>query len=253
MQEKNHRLLQVSLEILTTIADSGEQVSFKEITTWFSLPKSTLHNLVQTLCNTGYLEKNEETGKYAIGISCFQTGMAFRKANPFKKQARKIVENVSLSCNETTHFAVLERTDVVYIYKYDSTQSIRVYSEVGRKVPAHATAIGKALLSGYTDDQVRALYPSEELPALTAHSITSLDILLEQLREIRRNSIAFEHEESSPYVKCIAVPVLNSKGFPAAALSLALPIYREDANTQKLIQLLMDAKKELEQLYALYE
>lgn len=253
MQDKNHRLLQTALEILNYVADSTDPVSFKAITERFSLPKSTVHNLVQTMNNLHYLEKNQDSGKFSVGIRCFQSGNAYRKMRPFQVKAGEIVEKLSQACNETTHFAVLQNTDVIYIYKYDSTHSIRVYSEVGKKVPAHATAIGKALLAGYSDDEIRALYPSGELPALTAHSITSVDILVEQLHEVRRTSVAYEFEESSPYVKCIAVPIMNRNRFPIAGLSLALPIYREETNTQNLIHLLLKAKSELEELYALYE
>ena len=150
MQEKNHRLLQCALEMLNYVADCGQPVSFKELSDTFDFPKSTIHNLAQTMANLGYLQKNNGTGKYTIGIRCFQTGNAFRQSNLFLNMAKEIVERLCLESNETTHFAVLEGTEVIYMYKFDSNQPIRVHSQVGKKIPAHTTAIGKALLSGYS-------------------------------------------------------------------------------------------------------
>ena len=253
MEGKNHRLLQCALEILNDVSDRQEPVSFKEICETAQMPKSTVHNLVQTLFNMNYLSQDPITGKYTVGMRSFITGNAYRVTNPAQIMAKEIVERVARQSNETTHYAVLEGTDVVYIYKFDSTHSIRVYSQVGKRVPAHVTAIGKAILSGYTDEELRSFYPDPVLPALTPSSITSLDALLVQLRQVRATSVAFENEESSPQVKCIAVSVMNTKGRPVAGLSLAMPVYRGEDDTPALARLLLDAKQELEQLYALYD
>ena len=252
MGDKNHRLLQISLNVLDYIAAQDQPVSFRDIQNTFELPKSTLHNLIHTLSNSDYLQKSEETMKFSIGIRCFQTGNAFRRANPFFVMADEIIGKIAASCNETTHFAVLEGSDVIYIYKYDSTHSIRVHSEIGKKMPAHTTAIGKALLSTLSDTTVRSLYPVEPLPSLMPNSITSIDKLLEQLDEIRKTNVAYEYEESSPQVKCIAVPIVNKYGAPIAGLSLAMPIYREELNMKKLSDQLLNAKRELEALHSLY-
>jgi DNA-binding IclR family transcriptional regulator len=252
MLKSGHRLLQNALEILNFVADNPEPVTCRHLHEAFPLSKSTMYNLIQTMINSGYLEK-DAAGQYSVGIRCFRTGSAFRVLNPFKRRAKEIVEGVCIACNETTHLAVLEGTDVVYIYKFDSTQAIRIYSQVGKKVPAHTTAIGKALLSGYSDDEIRSFYGTSKLPVLTPKSINSVKVLIEQLREVRRTSIAYEQEESTPYVKCIAVPIMNSNNFPIAAMSIALPIYREDKVIKKMLPVLLDAKKKLENLYAMYE
>jgi DNA-binding IclR family transcriptional regulator len=252
MPEKTHRLLQNALEILDWVADSPEPTTSKKLREIFKFSKSTLYNLVYTLVNVGYLEK-DALGRYTIGIRCFKTGNAFRVSNPFMVKAKEIVEELNMLSNETTHLAVLEGIDVVYIYKFDSTHAIRIYSQVGKKIPAHTTAIGKALLSGYSDDEIRRLYPEVKLPALTRNSITSVKVLIDQLREVRRTAIAYEQEESTPYVKCVAAPVMNSKEIPIAGISVALPVYREDEDVKKIIPLLLEAKHKLERLYVLYE
>jgi DNA-binding IclR family transcriptional regulator len=251
MHEKEHRILKYTLEMLDRIADTTNPLEIKEILDMFPLSRSTVYNLLQTLVNMGYLEK-DSGGHYSIGIRCFRTGNAFRASNPFINKARDIVERVNKICKETTHFALLEGTDVIYLYKFDSAHAIRIHSEIGKKIPAHTTAIGKAMLSCYSDEDIEALYPNGKLPSQTPKSITSIKVLIGQLREVRRTSIAYEQEESTPYVKCIAVAIVNAQNFPVAGLSIAMPIYRDEKDINKMIPLLLDAKKELEDLNALY-
>lgn len=253
MNGKNHRLLEQSFEILNLIAAKGEPVSFKEICERIQLPKSTLHNLVQTLSNLNLLSRKEDSNKYTIGLKCFELGNAYLSSNPFYNMAKEVIEAASIKCNETTHFAILNGTDVVYLYKFDSTQPLRIFSHVGKRVPAHATAIGKALLSGYSDDEIRRMYSDPLLPSMTPNTITSVDVLLEQLREIRRTNIAYEKEESSPYIQCYAVPILNKQGFPVAGISISVPVYREENDTQKLVHLLLEAKEQLNNILRLYD
>ncbi|MDR1469436.1 MAG: IclR family transcriptional regulator [Spirochaetaceae bacterium] len=252
MEKKGHRLLQCAFEILDAVADSDAPLGFKDICALFDLPKSTIHNLVQTMLNMEYLRK-DLTGRYRIGIRCFKTGNSFRLSDPFTAHARKIVEELHQTCNENTCFAVLDRTDVVYIYEFDSTQVLRVYAHDEKRKPAHATALGKALLSGYTDEEIRALYPSEQLQIFTPKTLCSLDALVEQIREVRRSHVAYDLEETHPHVNCIAVPVMNSNGFPVAALSFTFPTFREEVTQEQLLTLLQAAAKKMEELYRLYE
>jgi len=253
MQAKKHRILEYSFEIIDFIASKPESVQFKEICEHVGLPKSTTHNLVQTLVNLNILSKKGDLNKFTIGLKLFELGNAYLSSNPFYSMAKDVVEAISLKCNETTHFAILDGTDVVYLYKFDSTHALRIFSHVGKKVPAHATAIGKALLSGYTDEEIRQIYANHTLPSLTPNTITSLDTLLEQLREVRRTNVAYEKEESSPYVQCYAVPILNRQNFPIASISISFPIYREENDNQKLINLLLDSKRQLENLLRIYD
>ena len=253
MQAKNHRILEQSFEILNLISSKSKSVSFKEICENIELPKSTIHHLVQTLANLNLLSKNVDSGKFTIGLRCFEIGNAYLSSNPFYAMAKEVIEATSIKCNETTHFAILNGTDVIYLYKFDSTQPLRIFSHVGKRVPAHATAIGKALLSGYDDEKIHQMYPNPVLPSMTPNTITSVEVLLEQLKEIRRTNVAYEKEESSPYIQCFAVPILNKQGFPIAGISISVPLYREENDTQKLINLLLDAKEQLKNILMLYE
>ncbi|WP_373218162.1 IclR family transcriptional regulator [Ruminococcus sp. 5_1_39BFAA] len=246
MEQKNHRLLQCALEILQYIAKQPKGVSFKEICTITDLPKSSTHNLVQTMCNMNFLQKKENYNEYRIGLNCFEVGNAYLSTNPFYSTAKEIVENVSMRCNQTSHFGILNGHDTVYLYKFDSNQPLRIASHTGKRIPAHATAIGKALLSGFTNNELLELYKDYVMEPMTSHTITSLDELAAQIEEVRRTQTAYESEESSPYVRCIAVPIHNRMGKVIAAISVSFPIYRADLDTAPFLDALFDAKRQLE-------
>jgi DNA-binding IclR family transcriptional regulator len=113
--------------------------------------------------------------------------------------------------------------------------------------------LGKAMLSGYSDEEIYSFYGEIKLAVLTPKTITSLKVLMDQIREVRRTSIAYDEEESTPKVKCVAVPVFDANKKPVAGVSVSFPVYYESKEVEKVIPLLLEAKKELEDLYALYK
>ena len=115
------------------------------------------------------------------------------------------------------------------------------------------TAIGKALLSSCPDEKLMSLYPEENLPTCTPRTISTRQELLRQIREIRETGVAYEEEESVPYIKCYATPVLDHYGVAIAAISIAMPIMKNQEETEKTRQALWEAKMQLESvLRALY-
>lgn len=245
-QNKNHRILESALEIMQFIAEKTEYVGFKEICEAFNMPKSTTYNLLQTMTSMNFLQKNTDNGRYTIGLKCFEVGNAYLALNPFYTRAKEVVESISLTCNETIHFATLDGTEVVYLYKFDSTQPLRIFSHIGKRIPAHATAIGKAILSGLSNEQLIALYPNKKLPVMTENTIFDRDVLFKQLEIIRKEGVAFEREESTPFIQCFGVPILSKQNNPVAGISISLPIMRKLNDKANLIKLLQEGKRELE-------
>lgn len=117
-----------------------------------------------------------------------------------------MVKQAAYGCGETCHFAVLDGKDALYLFKEESPEPIRMISSAGKRIPAYSTAIGKALLSRYTDEEIRKMY-SDGLKKLTENTITDMDELLSQIRKIRVDKMAYETEESSHNITCIAVPI----------------------------------------------
>ncbi|EJX02042.1 transcriptional regulator, IclR family [gut metagenome] len=159
----------------------------------------------------------------------------------------QIMEHLVSRCQETCQLAILDQGQVFYVEKVDSNQTIRTITRVGDRRPANATALGKALLSGLTDQEVRELY-AEGLPHLTEQTITDMETLLAQLSEIRAGGFALEQGESTPQLACSALP-LRQRDRVFAAMSVAVPLFRATEEKQALIRsCLLEAREAIELL-----
>jgi DNA-binding IclR family transcriptional regulator len=216
-----------ALDILELFLD-GRPHSAPDITTRLDLPRTSVHELVTTLAHRGYLVATpNRPGHYRLGVPLFHLGSVFAEQVDLAREGRAVAERVAAECAETTQVAVLDGTNVVYVAKVDGTHPVRLVSSVGRRLPAHCTAVGKMLLAALPEKEFDAHYPRDvALPAMTPHSITSPDLLCRQLAEIRRRGIATEFCESNPDVACVAAPIRDSSGTVVAALSVSVPTQR---------------------------
>ncbi|MFR2030066.1 MAG: IclR family transcriptional regulator [Collinsella sp.] len=114
------------------------------------------------------------------------------------------MRKVVASCGETCQLGVLDHGRVLYISRVDSPQHIRLSSEIGKTLPAHCTAIGKAILSRWDEELVRSLLPVP-FEKTTEHAVKHIDDLMRQLEEVRRCGFAYDHQRWQG-VECIAVP-----------------------------------------------
>ncbi|HEY0807507.1 MAG TPA: IclR family transcriptional regulator [Pseudonocardiaceae bacterium] len=216
-----------ALDILELFLD-GAPHSAPDITTRIGLPRTSVHELVTTLAQRGYLVAAPgRPGHYRLGVPLFHLGSVFAEQVDLAREGKEVVAQVAAECAETAQIAVLDGTNVVYVAKVDGTHPVRLVSSVGRRLPAHCTAVGKMLLSALPEDEFDVHYPrGVALPAMTPHSITSVELLSGQLTEIRKRGIATEYCESNPDVACVAAPIRDSSGAVVAALSVSVPTQR---------------------------
>lgn len=248
MAEKNHRVLENAIRILELVSKNNG-LTLTDICNTLEMPKSSAYILLNTFVNVHYMKKNQKTGLYTIDIGVFELGTRFTDNNEFYRNAREILETIVSEVDETAHLAVLEGTNAVYVCKHESSKTVRMVSSVGKRLPAHASAIGKALLSGYTDQQIRVMYEGKLLERFTEHTITDMEKLLEQINKVRLEGFALESEESTPGVECIAVPIKSRfSGCVEAAVSISVPIIRSRGNMGQYRETLSKAKQSLETL-----
>lgn len=246
MAQEQHRATTRVLDILERLVVSEHGMTLTELAQSLDAPKSSLFPIIHTLEERRYLQQNYGTGRYTIGPGALVLGTAF-SSNGGMEPVIQVMKQMVAACHETCQFGILDHGNVLYVAKEDSTQTIRMISWVGRRLPANATAIGKALLSGLRDDEVRALY-ANGLPRLTEHTETNMQALLAQLDAIRAGEIATEREESTAQLACWALP-LRRDGKVFAALSVAVPLFRCEATKIGQVCLcLREAQAEMEQL-----
>lgn len=205
-----------------------ESISAPEITDRLGLPRTTVHEIVSTLAGRSYLVPIAgQPTRYRLGARLFQLGGQFAEHVDLTREGQIVAERMAAQCDETVHVAVLEGTDVYYVAKVDSTHPVRMVSAVGRRLPAHCTAVGKVLLSGLSPDAFAARFATgDELPAMTSRSITSVSQLRDHLANVRAGGLAYDDCESNEAVRCIASPVRDHTGAVVAAMSISVPTVR---------------------------
>jgi len=218
-------------------------LSAPQITDLLRLPRTTVHELLATLVERGYLDAVVGAPtNYRLGLRTFQLGSQFADRLDLVREAQEAAQRVAQACDETVHVAVLDGADVVYIAKVDSTLPVRMVSAVGRRLPAHCTAVGKVLLSGLSAEALDARYPpGGALVVMTPNSISSLSQLRSQLDRVRRDLVAYDDCESNDAVHCVAAPVYDHTGRMAAAISISVPATRWQAERAATLSTLVRA------------
>ena len=216
--------------LLEHLADGGGSLSLSELAVRSHLPMPTIHRLIRSLVNQGYV-RQETSKRYALGPRLIRLGESASRmlgswAMPY------LVELVD-TYGETTNMAMLEGDACVYVAQVPSPRAMRMFTEVGRFVMPHCTGVGKAILSTLPDPDVRALLGRTGMPPRTEHTITSPDAMVAALGVVRKQGYAVDDGEQEPGVRCVAVPI---RGLPfRAALSVSGPSSRVTAEQVPLI------------------
>lgn len=228
-----------------------ETLAAPEVVRALDLPRTTVHELLSTLAARGWLVTVDgDVSRYRLGVRAFELGNVYLRSLDIAQSARRVAAELADTTGETVHVGVLDEDQVVYIAKVDSIHPVRLVSSVGGRLPAHCTAIGKALLSGASDAQLDELFPmGKELIALTPRSIRDPVKLRTELRRVRKQGVAHEVRESNPEAACVAAAVRDSSGRVVAAMSISVPTSRWGAaRRRELGALVVDAASQLSRL-----
>lgn len=189
------------------------------------LPLPTIHRLLRSLAHNGYV-RQEPSRRYALGPGLIRLGETAGRA--LGSWALPCLAELVSEIGETANMALLEGDAVVYVAQVPSPHSMRMFTEVGRRVQAHSTGVGKALLAQLPDAQVLDLLRRTGMPPRTPRTLTDPVVLLAELGEIREQGWAVDDAEQEVGVRCVAVPIL---GGPArAAMSVSGPSGRMTAS-----------------------
>jgi IclR family transcriptional regulator, KDG regulon repressor len=192
------------------------------------LPRTSVHELVTTLADRGYIEVADGgPTRFRLGMRLFQLGSQFAEQLDLVREAQDAATEVAAACDETVHVAIRDGDSVVYVAKVDSTHPVRMVSAVGRRLPAHCTAVGKMLLSGLTAQALDETYPrGQDLVAMTPNSISTRARLRAHLAQVRARGVAYDECESNDSVRCVAAAVRDRSGDMVAAMSISVPAAR---------------------------
>jgi DNA-binding IclR family transcriptional regulator len=214
------------LDLIEELAAAPEGLPFGDLSRHLGLPKSSLHGLLTVLTERGYVAFDPEQRMYSLGIRVWEAGQAYVSHHNLEREALPVMRRVVEAINETVQLAVLDGIENVYLAKVDCSHPLRLQSEIGKRLHAHATGLGKVLLAFLPPDELRDRLAGQSLPLFTSNTIRDLDTLLPTLDEIRRRGFAMDNQEYTPGLVCVAVPIFDRDDRVPVALSASIPLSR---------------------------
>jgi DNA-binding IclR family transcriptional regulator len=215
-----------ALSILDLLTRTEQALTFGEIADALGYPRSSLHGLLRTLHDRGWITLDPATRRYSLGIRAWEAGNAYLRAVDLADRARPYISRVRDALDETVQVAVLDGRHNVYITKAEGGQRLVLDSEVGRRLEAHATGQGKVLLAGLDPQELDTRLTGVTLERFTDHTITDHAALRAELDRIQARGYAEDNEEYTIGVHCVAVPVRDRTGAVTAAMSISVPTVR---------------------------
>ena len=210
------RSLERAFDLLEHLADAGGEMALSELTEVSGLPMPTIYRLMRTLVNHGYA-RQAPSKRYALGPRLIRLGETSSRL--LGGWARPVLARLVDEVGETANMALLEGDSVVYVAQVPSRHSMRMFTEVGRRVQAHSTGVGKALLAQLPIETAHALVTRTGLAAHTQHTITDVTTLMRELELTRRRGYALDNEEQELGVRCVAVPLPRAPALSAISVS----------------------------------
>jgi IclR family transcriptional regulator, KDG regulon repressor len=240
------QVLDRALAILEALSGENPDLSLAQISEQLGLHKSTAHRLVRVLERQRLVEKDAATGHYRLGLRLFEFGAKAVARLNVVSRARPLLERLVRETGETVHLCALDGAEVLYIDKVEPSRSVRMASSVGRRNPAHSTAVGKALLARLPEAELSQTIGSRRLEKLTPHTITSASGLRAELAVIHQRGYAIDNEENEEGVRCVGAPVFNYTGAAIAAISVSAPTFRlNPKQVPQIAQYVMAAARDL--------
>lgn len=232
-----------TVRILELLSSCPDRLSLAELQHRTGFPRSSLHALLRTLTELKWIESPPGDSAYGIGPHALLTGTAYLDKDPALPYAQETLEDLREEIGHTVHFARRDDGHVLYLATRDSRVAHHVIPRVGRRLPAHVTALGQAMLAQLTNDEVLALVP-QDLPRVTEHTITDHAKLLDELDQVRSRGWAHEREQGTPGVACVAATV--DYRIPATdAISCSMPASLPPSGVEQVAEAVMRHTRKL--------
>lgn len=199
--------LQRAMNVLELIAANDGVMGLSAMATRSGLALPTIHRIVRTLVDLGYL-RQDPSRQYALGPRLLL--LADSSTAMLKNVARPHLARLVDEIGETANLAMLDGDQVAYVAQVPSRHSMRMFTEVGKRVMPHCTAVGKALLADTPDDKVQAILRRTGMPRQTEHTITDSELFADHLRLVASNGYAIDDGEQEIGVRCVAVQVARA-------------------------------------------
>ena len=213
-----------ALDLLLLLVDRGQSgLSARELSALLGAPRTSVSDLLTVLEGRGFVAETEDR-RWRLDFRVAQLGNAYLHEFSVREIGRTVMRELSRRTRLTTQMAVLDHGDVVYIERQNASRPLsqpHVITDIGSRLPAYCTSLGKAMLAHMSENELERLYGDGEMEPRTKNTITTLARLKIELATVRRRGFAVDEEETTEGVVCVGAPILGPDGRPEAAISVA--------------------------------
>lgn len=218
--------LEKALVILEAIADQPQPIGLPDLTARLGLPRQTVHRVLVQLEENGLVVRDVSRDRFSVGPRLSRLALASLYSDNQGAPLRAILQELVDEIRETCNVGVLDGLEFLYLERIECNWSLRVHLQAGSRVPAHCTAGGKALLAFLPDELRARALAAAPLVAHTENTITDVAALEADLAGTRERGFALNDQEYSVGIIGVAVPIVDPRGRPLAALALHAPVAR---------------------------
>jgi IclR family acetate operon transcriptional repressor len=209
------------IKIIEYLATSQDWVSLRTMARDLDINTAAVYRVLNSLKESGYVQKHPVDSRYQLTLKIAWVSAQVLEKLQLRQVAHPFMERLTSLTNETTHLAILDGNEFVYIDKVDNKQAMRMRSRVGQRGQLHSTAVGKSLLAFLPEDELPKFLAHLTFQPVTNNTITDKNTLLAQLEQIRRLGYATDDEENEIGIRCIGSPIFDHTGRLVGALSIS--------------------------------
>lgn len=234
-----------AFDILEALSTENKGLPLVEISNRVSLHKSTVHRILATLIERGYVEKCPQNGYYKVGVKLLELCSVYLNGLELKTEAQPLLRELARIYMQPVHLAVLDNGEVVYIDKIENINSIRLYSSIGKRVPIYCTALGKILVTPLSNDEIVRMLDQKEIKKYTNNTKIDVNEILNDIYIAKTKGYAVDNEEFQTGVVCISAPIYDYRGKIIAAISISgsKNIFTKDKEEEIAMKVMETAKK----------
>ncbi len=234
------------LQLLTQFSRNERELSGAELSRRLGLPRASVFRMLFTLEQGGFVERAEDGVSYRLGLAVLRLGFELLASMELTEHGRPVIEELRDRCGYSTHIVVRDAREVVFIAKVAGRSALFHSIQVGARLPAHATVLGRLLMADLDMKGLQALYPEEPLHAYTPRTPTTLAQLKTLIDEDRAKGYGVSMGGFETGISTIAAPVFNDRGAVAAAVSISVPAQRiDDGALPPLVEMVRAAAAQL--------
>jgi IclR family acetate operon transcriptional repressor len=213
-----------ALSLLSKLAEEPDGFNLSELARRVKLAPSTAHRLLTTLQLDQFVRF--EDGRWLVGVQAFNVGSAYLRARDVSYMSRSYLRMMMQETGETANLALLENSELVYLAQNECPELMRAIARPGARAPLTCSAVGKACLAFMPRRDADAMIASSGISQLTRKSHVTADSLWRDLGVIRKRQVAYDDEEHSDGLRCVAAPLFDKAGMVIGALSSSGPLVR---------------------------